>query len=73
MRYIDDIFLIWSETKEEFEVFVRKINSCHPTIKFKYQISKLEINFLDKTVFKVGNQLRTKLYIKQTDKQSYLH
>ena len=62
-RYID---------KEEFEVFLQKIKNCHPKIKFEYPISKTEINFLDPKVFKVGNQLRTKLYTKPTDKQSCL-
>ena len=32
-----------------------------------------EINFLDTTVFKVDNKLRTKVYVKPTDRQSYLH
>ena len=36
-------------------------------------MSKTEINFLDTTVFKLDNKLRTKLYIKTTDRQSYLH
>ena len=36
-------------------------------------MSKPEINFLDTTVFKVNNTLRTKLYVKPTDRQSYLH
>ena len=36
-------------------------------------MSKIEINFLDTTVFKVDNKLRTKLYVKPTDRQSYLH
>ena len=36
-------------------------------------MSKTEINFLDTTVFKVNNKLRAKLYIKSTDRQSYLH
>ena len=36
-------------------------------------MSKTEINFLDTTVFKVNNKLRTKLYVKPTDRRSYLH
>ena len=67
LRYIDDIFLIWKRKKEEFEVFLQKINNCHLAIKFEYQISKTEINVLNATVFKVGNQLRTELYTKPTN------
>ena len=36
-------------------------------------MSKTEINFIDNTVFKVNNKLRTNLYVKPTDRQSYLH
>ena len=36
-------------------------------------MSKTEINFLDTTVFKVDNKLRTKVDIKPADRQSYLH
>ena len=71
-RYIDDIFSIWNGTKEELEVFLQKINNCHPTIKSEYQISKTEINFLGKS-FQSCNQLRIKLYMKPTNKQSYHH
>ena len=73
LRYIDDIFIIWNRTKEEFEVFLQKISNCHPTIKSEYQISKTEITFLNTTVLKVGSQLRPKLYTKPTDNQSFLH
>ena len=62
LRYIDDIFLIWNRAKEE--VFLQKVNNCHPIIKFEYQISKTEINLLNTTVFEVGNQFHTKLYEK---------
>ena len=34
---------------------------------------KPEINFLDTTVFKVDNKLQTKVYVKPTNRQSYLH
>ena len=37
------------------------------------KISKTEIKFLDTTVFKVDNKLRTKVHIKSTDRQDYLH
>ena len=36
-------------------------------------MSETEINFLDTAVFKVDHKLRTKLYVKPTDRQSYLH
>ena len=66
-------FLIWNGTKTEFDNFLKKINECHPSIKFEYEMSKTETRFLDTTVFKVNNKLRTKLYVKSTDRQTYLH
>ena len=55
LRFIDDILLIWNGTKTEFDNFLIKINECHPSIKFEYEMSKIEINFLGTTVFKVDN------------------
>ena len=66
LRFIDDIFLVWNGTKAEFDGFLKK-NECHP----EYEMSQTEINFLDTTVFKVDNKLRTKVYVKPTDRQSY--
>ena len=57
LRFIDDIFLIWNGTKVEFEKCLKKINECHPSIKFEYEMSKTEINFYDTIVFKVNNKL----------------
>ena len=56
LGFIDDIFLIWNGTKTEFDNFLKKINERHPSIKFEYEMSKTEINFLDTTVFKVNNK-----------------
>ena len=72
LRFVDNIFLIWNGTKTEFDDFFKKINEYHPSIKFEYEISKTEINFLDTTVFKVDKKLQTKVYVKLTDRQSYL-
>ena len=36
-------------------------------------MSPTEINILDITVFNVDNKLWTKVYVKPTDRQSYLH
>ena len=50
------------------------IKSIHPSIKFDYEISKTEINFLDLTIYKDSKgMLATKLYTKPTDRQAYLH
>ena len=73
LRFIDGIFLIWNDTITEFDEFFKKINECRPSIKFEYGMSKTEINFLGTTVFKVDKKLQNKLYVKLTNRQSYLH
>ena len=57
LRFIDDIFLVWNGTKTEVDNFLKKIKECHPSIKFEYEMSQTEINFLETTVFQVENKL----------------
>ena len=73
LSFIDGIFLIWNATKPEFDKVLKKIDVCHPSIKSEYKMSKIEINFLDTTVFTQDNKLQTKVYVKPTDRQSYFH
>ena len=73
LRFIDDIFIVWNGTNTEFDIFLKKINEFHPIIKFEYEISQTEANLLDTTVFKIDNKLGPKVYVKPTDRQSYLH
>lgn len=51
-RYIDDIFFIWSHSREEVTSFSRRLNEFHPTIKFTLEISDTHVDFLGTTVFK---------------------
>ena len=72
--YIDNIFMIWTGTKLQFEQFITHLNQQHPSIKFTYKISNEAAEFLDTTVYiDKNNQLQTKLYRKSTDRQNYLH
>ena len=73
--YIDDIFIIWTETSQQFIYFIGKLNQKHPSIKLEHQISNKAIDFLDTTTVynDEDNKLQTKLYRKPTDRQKYLH
>ena len=74
LRYIDDIFIIWTGTRQQFIDFIRKLSQKHPSIKFEYHISNKAVDFLDTTVYiDENNKLQTKLYRKPTDRQNYLH
>ena len=72
-RYIDDIFLIWTGTKNEFDQFFKDLNEKHPSIKFVYKASKDRIVFLDTAIYLHNGKLQTKTYRKETDRQYYLH
>jgi len=73
LRYIDDIFLVWTHGKEEFNSFLQHLNTCHPTIKFTAEVSHNSVNFLDTTVkLDQSRKLYTTLYCKPTDSHNYL-
>ena len=56
-RYIDDILIFWTGTLEEFEQFMVKINSLHPTIKFtaSFNYEEKSTTFLD-TEIRIANR-----------------
>ena len=79
-RFIDDIFVIWTGTKEEFEkiLYMKTMNSIHNTIKFTYEASDKELTYLDITLYKGDrflnkNILDIRTHIKDTNKQLYVH
>ena len=36
LRYIDDIFMIWTKSTSELKAFLEEINSIHHSIKFDF-------------------------------------
>ena len=52
LRYIDDIFFIWTGSKEKLNEIFTKLNTLHHSIKFDMTSSQTEINFLDTEVMK---------------------
>ena len=73
-RYIDDVFLIWQHGEESLLEFLQYLNTLHPTIKFDSpaQYSTESLDFLDVTVSRIGNTLKTDLYSKPTDTHQFL-
>ena len=68
LRYIDDIYAIWTHGTESLHTFHTHMNSIHETIKFEMSFSNNEIPFLD-TLTSVNKHgcLDTSLYKKPTD------
>ena len=74
LRFIDDIFMIWTHGEDNLNQFISYLNEFHPTIKFTHESSPTQIDFLDTTV-KVNDsrEIYTTLYEKPTDTHLSLH
>jgi len=75
LRFIDDIFMIWTLGETKLNEFTTHMNEAHPTIKFTCEFSRESVNFLDTTarVDKILKLVYTELYTKDTDTHNYLH
>ena len=73
-KFIDDIFMLWTGTENQFLAFMNKTNLVHPTIKFthSYNLKERLTTFLDTSVQVINGKLVTDLYRKETDKVQYL-
>ena len=73
LRFIDDIFLIWTGTKEQLTNCLNNLNKKHNSIKFEYKIWQTSITFLDTELSIQNNKLVTKIYWKKTVCQNFLY
>ena len=71
LRFIHYIFFIWTGSKIDLEKFLNKLNTKYPSIKFEYEILKERISFLDSEIFIRNSKLHTKIFRKQTDRQTF--
>ncbi|KAM8952235.1 LOW QUALITY PROTEIN: uncharacterized protein RCH25_043022 [Pelodytes ibericus] len=70
--YIDDVFVCWAGTEDEFTQFVIDINSINSHITFTSELNAQRVSFLDTIVIRTGNKLETDIYSKPTDKNNLL-
>ena len=78
LRFLDDIFMIWTHSEEEFWEFFDSLNKHHESITLKATLDQNQIDFLDVTVFKgprfrTENILDSKVFCKPTDTHQLLH
>ena len=68
------ILIFWTGTVQEFEEFMVRINSLHPTIKFtaEYNFERKSTTYLDMEIRLVEGKIVTDLYRKESDKVQYL-
>ena len=78
MRFLDDVLMLWTGGVEELYELLNHLNSQVSSIRFTLQHSREKATFLDLDVYK-GSKFRetghldTRLHIKDTNPQSYLH
>ena len=73
LRYVDDILCFWPSNLN-IELFLNKLNSLAPTIKFTSEIEEnSRLLFLDVVIIKENGCLKTKVYRKPTNILSYVH
>ena len=77
-RYIDNIFMIWTDSTDNLTTFLTDLDSFHPNLHFTHQYSSTDITFLDMTIYKghlfdYTNTLDTKTYQKRMNLYQYLH
>ena len=72
-RYIDDIVGATSVSRDEIEVFATYVNGFHPSLKFTWIISDVQLPFLDLCLKPVSDRPLTSIHYKDTDNHSYLY
>ena len=66
LRFIDDIFMIWTKSEGELIKFLNESNTKHTSIKFEFKYSRQQIECLGTLVY-IGsnNHLQITLYTQQ--------
>ena len=76
-RFLDDTFFVWLGTEQQLRDFELFLNTIIPGIKITLNWSQESVNFLDVTIYKLhtptDDELRTKVYFKDTDTHQLLH
>ena len=67
LRYIDDIFFIWTHGEAELKKFMEGLNNFLPNLKFTCESSKKRVAFLDLNVSLENGSVTTDLHSKSTD------
>ena len=73
VRYIDDIFFIWTYGQKKLKVFLEDLNKFHPNLKFTSVSSEENVAFLDLKVKLKQGKIEMDLHVKSTDRHQYLY
>ena len=72
LRYIDDIFFIWTKSENKLESFLQRLTTFHPNLKIAHEKSKASVHFLDVVARINGNKFETDLCSKPSDYHQFL-
>ena len=70
-RFLDDIFLLWTNTRHELDDLILHINSFHSSIKFTINSWPVSLPFLDINISQRDGYLHTDLHTNATDVHGY--
>ena len=73
LRYIDNIFFIWTHGEADPKRFMVKLNQFLPNLKFTYESSHKKVAFLDLNVSLENCCITTDLYTKRRNSHQYLY
>jgi hypothetical protein len=77
-RYLDDIFMIWTEGEDQLSKFIEalqnftKTKNMSTSLQFEVNMSREEVTFLDTTIRLNNGCLTSDLYSKPTDSHFFL-
>ena len=57
LRFIDDLFMIWTGSEQKLLDFLSDLNKQNPSIKFEFKYSQTKIELLNVLVFKDQNNM----------------
>ena len=73
LRYMDDVFFIWTEGEDKPEGFLNRFDNFQPNLKLSHEKAKSSVSFLDVRVSVVDNKLKPDLFCKPTDSNQFPH
>ena len=66
-RYLDDGQIMWDNRLGDFQDIFTLMNNSHPKLKFTCEHSQDSLVYLDVTILKTANGIKTEIYQKDTD------
>ena len=66
-------FIIWTDPEKNLDKFLEDLNKFYPDLKFTYEKSRKNNNFLDVVIKIKQGKITTNLMFKLTDGHQYLH